>query len=433
VIVDDISFYSESWFQRSTLSSRIDELVAGGITYLSAAGNQTVFPTDASSGQTDQPVNGWRTSAYRPTTCDPAVVTAMTANYPTDTYDCLDFNPGGTPDSVSTYTIDVTALNPIAPGSPYNSLAVFLQWGEPFGAAQGQFLLAPVADSDAFLIEPQGFPTATTPFLDYEFALNPTLLGDTLELGFAIVRITTPGVPAVTTPAIGMQFAEDGPQFIESVEYPNSTATDTVGRTIVGHNGAPSVLTISATDATDVDASDRIDFYSSLGPVTYYLSPQTADGSGTTVLAEPETHQKPSLMSVDGIYNTVLGQPSGTPGVLVFRGTSAATPNAGAVVALGLQLYPALDPATISRYLAETTTRLPSPYPTVPESDSIGAGLVNAEAFLQRIAADFPPNPAPRPMLAQSGAADATGLLVGGGMLVLAGAVLALARRRTAR
>jgi LPXTG-motif cell wall-anchored protein len=125
----------------------------------------------------------------------------------------------------------------------------------------------------------------------------------------------------------------------------------------------------------------------------------------------------------------VLGEATQTPGVFTFRGTSAASPNAAAVAALALQLDPSLTPESIERLMAETATRLPSPYATVPESYSVGAGLVDAYAFLAEVPQAVTPQPA---RLAETGTDVPAGALLAGGLFVLAGVILVRSRRRTA-
>jgi subtilisin family serine protease len=248
------------------------------------------------------------------------------------------------------------------------------------------------------------------------------------------VTSTTPTPGSEITPPIGFLFAADGAQWIDSAEYGQSTETDTVGRTIVGHNGAESVISVAA---TGVGQDDRIDYYSSLGPVSYYLTPDTADGSGS-LLAEPRTFAKPSILSVDAVRNTVLSTPvPGEPGVFLFRGTSAASPNAAAVAALALQLDPSLTPAELRTLLERSAAPIVPPYATVSAADSIGAGLVDAQALLALIAADLPVPPAPAlpqpARLAESGPADQTGMVLLAAALVGLGVAVVVRRRRLAR
>lgn len=424
VIVDDMSVYNESWFQESQTSQTIDGLVAQGITYFSAAANETVLAQNPPAGVPSTPVNGWQTAAYRPADCEEPLKSYIHQQLPDEVFDCMDFDVDAGVDTENTYTVGLQSLLP--PGATTAGLEGWLQWGEPFKGVQTPFQLI-VAATDlqgevSYFVSSEyqaGDPVSTIPVI-----LDSQQYGDTVSLDMSLVRYTE--APLVgNTPPVSFLFTANGPQWIDSVEYWQSNASDTVGRTVTGHNGAPSVITVAATDGTD---DDRIDYYSSLGPVTYYLTPETASGQASRLEA-PEVHARPVLMSVDNIRNSVLSTPTSTPGVFRFRGTSAASPNAAAVAALALQLNPALSPSDIRRLMVDTATPLRSPYATIPERDSVGAGLLDAYAMLGAVPKPVGPQPA---RLAQTGSESPVGILFAGGLFVLAGAVLIGTRRRTA-
>jgi hypothetical protein len=448
VIVDDITLPDEPFFQESALSARIGQLEAQGVVYLSAAGNETVVASAPLDGQRATPVNGWSTTAFRPTACDDYVARTVRGDgrYTDATFDCMDFAAGADPDA--------TALFGVLPDEVQHDdtafvTAALMQWGEPQGALAGTFemVLSALKTSGT---APDG--SACTPQVPCtEGALVPTLdtvtparyasefllssFGDVTEIEVALVRITqkSPADPVADVhPAIGYLFPNNGAQWIAYAEYPESNGTDLVGRSVIGHNAAAGAITVAA---TGYQADDAIEKYSSLGPVRYTLSSQAA--TPEVALAEPSVHRIPEIVSVDGVRQTVLlDYPAAEPGVGYFYGTSAATPNAGAVVALALQLNPDLTTTAVREYLRATAMPLASPYAGVSVEDSVGAGLVNAQALLQRVAADLPapaPNTPPVRVLPATGAGDAGGMLAVGLIATTIGIAVIVRRRLLAR
>lgn len=446
VIVDDITFVDEPFFQESLVSARIAELEAEGIVYLTAAGNETVVAAAPLPGQPVTPVNGWSTTAFRPSACESYVETAVKAEtqYADAVFDCMDFSHDGTPDSTARFGAITDQL-------PHNTevfeTSALMQWGEQYGALTGAFEMVITvlktsgtgAGGVACTVSDPCTASGLIPALDtttparYVKDIAMPIYDTVTDIEVSLVRITQKDAtsPVVDLrPAIGFVFPNNGDQWIQYAEYAESAGTDLVGRSVIGHNGAPGAITIAA---TGYRARDAIEPYSSLGPVRYTLSSQAQ--SPQTLLPEPVTHHLPELVSVDGVRQTVLMTypVPGEPGVGYFYGTSAATPNAGAVVALALQLDPELTTTEARTFLRETATTLPSPYADVSVEDSVGAGLVNAQAFLQRVSAELPPPVPGTPgiqVLPATGAADAAGLLATGAFLALAGAALVLLRRR---
>lgn len=444
IIVDDVILDSEPFYQKSTISSRIDQLVADGITYLSAAGNNTALATGPLPGQDATPIGAWETSAYRPIGCGPALTAQLGTLAGTEAYDCMDFDPGVGEQPTSTYTVDTGELpSTSVPGTTLvlAELKTVMQWAEPFGAAAGDFemfVTTNVTDTDlgtgttgtvvAIPLDPS---TAGDPMRigNVLFVIDPAAPGAEVTMSVSLVRVTNSAEPRTDIePAIGFTTITDGYQWAVNADRWRSEGPDTVGRSIVGHNGAPAAITVAATNAF---GDERVENFSSLGPVTYYLASQ-ADGGAT--LAEPVVLNKPNILSVDGSrQNVLVAGPGYGSDVYQFEGTSSATPIAGAVAALALQLNPTLTPAELQALLARTATPLPSPYPTISAENSVGAGLINAQALLATIdaALPVPVTPVDRPVLASSGGTDAaSALLLGVGMLAL-GAALVTARLRT--
>ena len=454
VIVDDIISDGEPFYQQAPTSTKIAEVVDAGITYLSAAGNNTAVATHPLPGQDKTPIGAWETTGYRPIECGIALRTQLGTLPGTEAYDCIDFDPGLGEQPVLTYTVDTGELpstsSPLITGGPTVDLAeleLVMQWAEPFSDAEAEFeLFATTNITDIDL------GTGTTGDL-VAIPLDAVALGDPVRIGnvlfmldpadpdadmtlsISVVRVTDSTKPRTQIqPAVGFTSITDGYQWAVNSDRWRSEGPDTVGRSIVGHNGAPAAISVAASGAFD---DDRVEKFSSLGPVTYYFGPQVAGGPAATALTEPLVLHKPNILSVDGERQNVIGgAPTSTPGIFEFDGTSAATPTAGAVVALALQLNPALTPAEVQALLAKTATPIAPPYSTIAAENSVGAGLINAQALLYEVDATLPvPDPGSntgRPVLASSGGTDAAPALGLAAALLLLGAMLVGMRRRRA-
>lgn len=455
VIVDDVILPGEPFFQESTISQQIAAVRAAGITYLSAAGNDTALARTPRPKQDVTPIGGWRTEQYRPVACDldakdpdqKSVLDAITSDalrQDAVSFDCLDFDPGEAVDVVS----NITTLPAVFAVSDTEArLPISFQWAEPFGGPDGigtakarfEVLVTFAGQGTQALETPiPGSPIRySSPTVDITNLLDPTdLTADELDTDITIVRYLDGTPESDLAPALGYIVPTDGQQWAVSAEYWRSEGPDEVGRSIVGHNGAPAAITVAATGAT---TDERLEMFSSVGPVRYFLGPED-DATGTAErLAEPRKIVKPTILSVDGSQQTVYPQgPETAPGVWRFYGTSSATPVAGGVVALALQLDPDLTPDEVQTLLTETASPVASPYVSIADDDSVGAGIIDARALLTRVAEGLPPIPAGAPpvrMLPVTGAApveSAWGAGVLGIGLLAVGAAVAIGRRQRA-
>ncbi|BAJ73726.1 subtilisin-like serine protease [Microbacterium testaceum StLB037] len=372
VIVDDVEPKNEPVFQRSPVGEAIARANAAGVAYFSAAGNSTMTATQPRPGQTASPINGWETSAYRPMACPDEVVTAAQAQGWDTPVDCLDADPGEGTDATLGYTV---------PGN--GGITVDVQWGEPLGRVSG--LLVPVVTVDG-----QALATPPTRMLDGTPGFTVTLPASAtpMEVEIAVARIVVPDAEtSLPLPPISVLFGQNAA--LQSAEYWRSAGDDIVGRTNTGHPGDPATLSIGAAPAADpFDA----EFFSSYGPVVWAFGPATADPP-STILAPRPVLTKPDVLSVDRARNSVLGMSTDEPGVKLFIGTSAAAPNAAAVAALVLSKAPDLGQEGLRSLLTSTAYPLDAPNDFVSVANSVGAGLIDAEAAL----AALPPAPTPTP------------------------------------
>ncbi|GAA2238951.1 S8 family serine peptidase [Herbiconiux moechotypicola] len=426
IIVDDVSPAGELAFQRSELSSAIEQVRSEySVSYLTSAGNETVVGAGDTASE-GRPIGGWRTTAYRGTECPEWVE-------PTDgeAVDCLDFDPGEGYDPTDTLAID-------AGDSP----TFILQWGEPVDGLVSDFELQlyrtgdgePVAVGDAY------WRDTARPIVELD-------LGTTIEEGdydLVVVRLAAPeGAEAGSGPAVWIGQTTNT-NVILSAEYDTSAGDDVVGPVTYGHQSDGSSLTVGTAtwDTPEVIADTQ-----SIGPGTLLFGPVDPEsGVPAAALEAPETVDAPALVSVDGTRTSFFGWDEEEDGETVYRfhGTSAAAPNAAAVLALAFEWAPEAGAAAIEQAALDTARPLENPYAEFGFADAsvVGAGLLDAYALLESFGA--PPAPAPEPTgsgdasgddLADTGAATA-GLVaaVAAAVVVLAaGVVVVVLVRRRAR
>ncbi len=138
---------------------------------------------------------------------------------------------------------------------------------------------------------------------------------------------------------------------------------------VFGHPAVPGVLAVAAIDAND-PSHDDVEIFSSRGP-------------STIMFPTPEIRQKPNFAAID---NALISGAGGFPdpqggSPQRFRGTSAATPHAAAVVVLMLEANPHLTPAEVQQILQQTTVPLGS---SIPNFGS-GFGRIDAFAAVQTV------------------------------------------------
>jgi hypothetical protein len=412
VIVDDVLLPQEPYYQQSSVSTLIDRLVREeGLVYLAAAGNynQVGVPEGVSAGL---PIGSWGTEAYRPTECPADVVAHSGFDGPVD---CLDFDPLGGGDPVMGI---VTVGNGTGPTAAAAAVALLLQWAEPVGGVAHDFALV-IQNEDGTWSTQKPFGTG----FPGRQAVVENSQKDGEAAAISVVRPTTEGDDF--RPAIRFSSYVDGPTAVLELEHDTTTATDTVGASVNGHNGGPETITVAA---AAFYTPTTVEPFSSLGPVTYLFTPVTPHSVGTP-LATPEVHAAPDILSVDAERTSTTSDTEEIePGVYLFQGTSAASPTAAGVVALGLQRNPSLTPDEVKAALYGSAFPVSSPYADTPSANVTGAGLIDAEAFLAAI----PPAPVPAPVPspdAQGASATlaATGTAVGGPALGLASLLSVLA------
>lgn len=335
VLVDDIGYFVAPFFQQGPVGNAVSDVVADGVTYFSALGNDRVL----GPGGTDQ--TAYETPASRPTACTAPLLVGEF---------CHDFRAGVGADTTWRYTIPAG-----------QTLTLDLQWNQPW--------LGVATDLDLAVLNSTG-----TDVLDAS-------VDDNVASGIPVevVSVEAGGAPLTVQVSV-VHFSGPNPRFrmthlrssFSSSEYTTVTAPDTLGGGFAyGHPASPDAIGVGAAPYFQPDTPES---FSSRGPVTYYWEPtdvalagNSLVGSPSPALPTPQVIAKPDVAGIDGGVNTFFG--SGNR----FFGTSAAAPHVAAVAALLLEANPQLTPAGVEQLLVDYATPL-----TNGDSTQWGAGLVNA-------------------------------------------------------
>jgi hypothetical protein len=367
VIVDDVSYFEEPFFQEGPVGVAISEVVAKGVAYFSAAGNDNLVSTG-------RDIASWETPTFRDAAGCPALLKAAT----TFTDHCLDFDPGaGAGEEDETFGITV---------EKDKTLNVDVQWAEPWNGVE--------TDIDAYLLDASGKPLlkgtnligSTDDNVGKEGTQRPVEFfswkneGPETEVQLAINRCfgklseggCNPEASSVTKPRVKLILPENG-SGVSATEYHESSGPDIVGPSIYGHAGSESAISLGAISAGVANAPER---YSSRGPVTHYFGPV---GGGTPAAPLEQTIPKPNAVATD-CGRTTFFVPTKAAGFR-FCGTSASAPHAAAIAALARQANPSLTPAQLRDGLAATARPVGAFGPS-----AVGAGLLDAHSLVENVA-----------------------------------------------
>jgi hypothetical protein len=343
VIVDDVAWFEEPFFQEGPVAVAIDNVTAAGATYLSATGNDNLFEQG-----TGRKISSWEAEAFRDAGPCPAPV-ATVAEF--QGIHCMDFNPGAAVDN--TFSITVAAKQ---------TLTLNLQWAEPwYGVA---------TDFDAFLL-------SGSTIVDKSFEDN---IGDT-QRPVEIIQWENESASSKTVQLAINRYEGGSPRLkfillqngggVTAIEYSQSSGGDVVGPSIYGHAGSPSAISVAAVPFSN---SGAVESYSSRGPVTHYFGPVVGTAAAAP-LGSPEVISKPDLAATDCGATTFFASLQGS--TWRFCGTSAAAPHAAAVAALVRQAKPTLPAQQVRSTLTDTAVPVGS-----FGAKAAGAGLIDAFAAI---------------------------------------------------
>lgn len=352
VIVDDVRYFDEPFFQDGVIAQAVNTVAAAGVTYFASAGNY--------GNQSYE--NSYRAGVY---------------NYPDEgNIDVHNFAAAGNPD---VFWIPLT----LAPGS----YTFILQWDEPFPSVSG----GAGAQTDLDLYYGINGSTAT-----FSAAFD-NLGGDPLE----ILQLNVAGG---TRYLMINKFAGPNPGRLKIVirggnlSFSNNTIPGQGMATGYGHSSANGAIAAAAapfnkTPAFGVDPP-VLESFSSKGDITILF-----DENGNR-LASPITRAKPDLTAIDGANTSFFGSDSNNDADALpnFFGTSAAAPHAAAVAALMLQSRNG-QPFTPSQMKAAMQNScIDMDDPDLPGfqvgfDNRTGSGLLQADVAVGKVVCDFTPNP----------------------------------------
>jgi len=342
IIVDDVGFVDEPFFQDGIVAQSVDRAVAAGLVYVSAAGN------DGDRSYEDTFRNSGRTFT-------------------------LDGIPYVAHDFDSGSGVDVFNRFELNPNAALGRLS--FQWDEPFGNAISDLDIFIVADDNLNTLSSSDVVAAST---DDNIGANPLELlsftNSTDRENFHILiakRLDSGSEPGRIK---YINFGGSGSEF----EYGHDAAT------LFGHPNAEGAIAVGALSYHNTpefgDPTPQVRSSSSVGGIPIYLDP-LGDR-----LPEPEIRQKPDLVAPDGINTTFFGIDSILDDDTFpnFQGTSAAAPHVAGVAALLLEAAGgsgSLTPAQVRQILQNTALDTE----TEGWDNWAGAGLVQADAALQAL------------------------------------------------
>jgi Subtilase family/FG-GAP-like repeat len=320
IILDDITYFAEPFYQMGdAIDTAIANFVAAGGTYVTCAANNG---------------NGFYESAFNPIVFNLPTVGLKTVH---------DFG-GGNPYEQVTLAND-TGTTDFA-----------LEWAQPFKTIGG----GPGSnDSLSFYVFDQN--------KNFLFSVNTSQVGsDPVQTMFmndlnGAVRYVAIADDAGPAPSLF--------KFVSFADG-NGTVLDGPGNgvgsgAITGHNEDPNAITAAAVNYTQTPrfgtSPPVVEDFSNFGPGELLF-----DQNGNP-LPTPQFLNKPDVAGPDG---------SATDPLNPFFGTSAATPNVGAVAALVLQENPSLKPRDIENLLEDSAIAMADPTQS-------GAGLVQADKAVQ--------------------------------------------------
>lgn len=332
VITDDVFYYAEPFFQPGIIAQAVGDVVAGGVSYFSSAGNLATQSYDTASALSygSSPLNF-------ATTTIPGIY-ASPQRY-------FDFDPGDSVNNRMTFTI------PKGEG-----IILGLQWDQPFYTTDGV-----TSDIDIFLLDHiTGRVVAygatdniynQTPYEQLSYT-NYSGVDRQYDLVVNLYSGSAPG---------RLKFVNFGANSYGDIDFGDFA---THSSTITPHAAVASAMAVGAVPFYDQRTPEG---FSSFGPATFLF-----DAAGAR-LSSPLTIAKPDFMAPDGGSNTFFGG-GGYNGYPNFFGTSAAAPHAAGVAAQILQAKPGWSPSQVYDALKTTADSNIG----WGDPDQVGAGLINA-------------------------------------------------------
>lgn len=305
VIVDDLIYFAEPFFQNGVIAQAVNTVKAAGVSYFSSAGNNSNkgYENSYQAGSFTFPGIPWLTPG--PTAAHNFAAASDPAVY---------FLPLG-----------------LTAGRTYT---IILQWDEPFKSVSGGG--GAVTDLDLFYYNAAG--TAEVAGLN---GASDNIGGDPIE----IIQVTPGGSGTVVRNLAISLYAGPMPGRLRIMILGNGSVVNFNNAAIPGINNSTTYGHANAAGAVATAAAPwyRTPAYGINPPVVESFSSRGGTpilfSDAGTLLASPVIYNKPEITAPDGGNNSFFGSDSNQDADLLpnFFGTSAAAPHAAAVAALMIE------------------------------------------------------------------------------------------------
>jgi hypothetical protein len=392
VIVDDVGYFDEPFFQDGLIAQAINSVEANGVAYFSSAGN-----------------NG--TLAYNNNSPN---FSTLSSSAPNSGEHLLNFDQTGAATATTSLPITIPSM------SPGEFVVIVVQWDQPFITG------APSSGGSTSQIDVCITPTTTGQDIIANGNLQSATCSGASGLQHDPVQVMIIDNPANATTGDSQHNSQQQsfniqvglvsgttPGRIKVVVEDDGLGTTinkfaTNSGTIQGHPLAAGALAVGAAFFVSTPScgfTPTLEGFSSAGG-----DPILFDSKGTR-LTTPVTRQKPDLVGPDGGNDTFLGftlasgnppipDPSTVPQCANnasfpnFFGTSAAAPHVASIAALLLQADPALTPTEIYTVLRQSAVAMSSSVtPAASPNYAAGFGFVQADVAATLIPAVVPAAP----------------------------------------
>jgi hypothetical protein len=340
IIVDDITYLLEPFFQDGLIAQAVDEVTANyGVSYYSSAGNS---------------INSSYEAPYLASSFQPFSNSSETAH---------NFGTAGSP----VYLLPIQVIG---------GMTMTLEWDDPYFST-GNGSAGATSDLNIYLLISSGnnyqIVASST---DSNIGADPGEIFQVNGSGTAYILITK---KAGTDPR-NIKFI--GFRGFSWAVTPASIA-GIKASTIIGHHNATSTMAVGAASYDQTPAygvsPPLPESYTSRGGTPIYRSISGA------LLPAPIIRQKPEIVAPDNANTSFFypGNDYESDGIPNFSGTSAAAPHAAAVAGLMLQGNPGLTPGVIKTALINSCVDMDDP--STPGFDTgfdyaTGNGLIRADA-----------------------------------------------------
>ena len=339
VIIDDVGFYAEPYFQPGVIDQAIDNAVNNGVTYVTAAGNngnsgfeQAASFVAATDGTGDQLVN---------------------------------FNAGGTAATRMNITVTQEGI-------------FTLEWDDAYDGVTGTVN----ADLNVYLYAPDGREIVFAG-ADNAFATGQPIQQFIVLPGTYQVEIRAVNTPVADLPGhYEFTIDTDDGDAISYTQYPGLQTS------VVGHSAFSEGISVGAVDYANSPAFSSLtpvptEPFSSAGPAV-----QVRDANGN-LLPTPVTVDVPEVSGTDGNDTSFFGEitPEDPTKFPQFFGTSSASGNLAGCVALLKQADPSATPAQILAALEATALPL-NGQASGTYNTTGGYGLVDTVAAAAKLIAE---------------------------------------------